>query len=554
MGVNEQGSAAGQTVPLQRFPVSLAELVAGAADGDTVMIPDRLVPGSGPVRIRRNLRLVSAGAEVPDDIVVHGPAALEMSGITATGVLTALPGTRLSARDCQFTPAPGRAPVSVVGSGCVVELTECRFSGADVTAVRLGKGAVARLRECDFAPFVAPSITVSNPGTTLDVSDCRFAGTSGHAVLAEDAASARVTGCLFEGYQSERWTAVIAVSSGSSVDVSGCTFGPMTAHGVFVRGGSSARVDNCGFTESAELAAVFAMDDHSALQVTGCRFTAITGRGVEVNDGAVAEIGDCELQAVGELAPVYAEGAGSRASLAGCLISSAHTLGAAASGSAELDVADCGFDCPGARLADGAIGLGRDGSRLRITGACSLRGSTGTVTRTLSHTEAVAGTTVALTTTFGAPCPACNGSGARPGSQLTACNRSHHHLAAGCPDCHGSGLHGDDPCPDCDGAGGHTRERSLEIDVPAGVQTGQTLIAPGNGGGGLGSGAPGDLHVVVSVTEPFRTVEEYFEKALGVRVAAADERPVASRGDLDEAVRREAIRLGYLPADGDDGR
>jgi hypothetical protein len=320
----------------------------------------------------------------------------------------------------------------------------------------------------------------------------------------------------------------------------------MTAHGVFVRGGSSARVDNCGFTESAELAAVFAMDDHSALQVTGCRFTAITGRGVEVNDGAVAEIGDCELQAVGELAPVYAEGAGSRASLAGCLISSAHTLGAAASGSAELDVQDCGFDCPGTGLADGAIGLGRDGSRLRITGACSLPGATVTVTATLSHTEAVAGTTMALTTAPRAPCPACNGSGGRPGIPLTACNRTHQHLAEACPDCHGSGLRSDDPCPDCDGTGGRNRERTLEITVPAGVQTGQTLIAPGHGGGGLGSGAPGDLHVVLSVTEPFRTVEEYFEKALGVRVAAADERPVASRGDLDEAVRREAIRLGYF--------
>ena len=49
-------------------------------------------------------------------------------------------------------------------------------------------------------------------------------------------------------------------------------------------------------------------------------------------------------------------------------------------------------------------------------------------------------------------------------------------------------------------------------------------------------------------------MEEYFEKALGVRVAAADERPAASRRDLDEAVRREAIRLGYLPAEADDGR
>lgn len=548
----------------------MADLVARAADGDTVTVPDGLTPGTGPVRIRRSLRLVSAsGAEVPDDIVVDGPAALALSGVTRTGVLTAAPGARVIAADCQFLSAPGRTSVIAAGAGCVLEFTGCRFTGGEASAVRLGKGATASLTDCDFASFQAPAVAVSDPGSGVEVTDCRFAGTAGHAVLAEGGATARVAGCSFDHYRSDRWTAVIAVGSGSDVDVTGCRFGPMTAHGVFVRGGGRARVDNCAFVESGDLAAVVGLDDHSALVVTRCRFIGITGRGIEVTDGAAARVADCDLQAGGELAPVYVEGQGSGASLTGCHISSAHALGAAAAGAAELEVRDCSFDCLGASgLADGTVGLGRDGSRLRITGACNLRGATLTITGTLNHAEAAAGTAVTLTTAFGTPCPQCNGSGGRPGADLTACVRcggrgrrapdaspqplpgSHHRLGAACPDCDGSGLSTEDPCTGCDGTGGHTRERILQINVPAGVQTGQTLIATGHGGGGLGSGSPGDLHIVLSVLDPpFRTVEEYFEKALGVRVAAGPTTADATRRELDEAVRREAIRLGYLPAD-----
>ena len=553
--------------------VSLADLIARAADGDTVTIPDGLTPGSGPVRISRSVRLVStSGAEVPDHVVVDGPAALAMSGITGTGVLTASPGARVSANGCRFTSAAGGTAVIAAGKGCVLEFTGCRFTGGEAGALRLGKGAAARLTDCDFASFQAPAVAVSDPGTSVDVADCRFSGTTGHAVLTEGGATARVAGCSFEHYLSDRWTAVIAVGSGGDVDVAGCRFGPMTAHGVFVRGGARARVDNCDFVESGDLAAVIGLDDHTDLDVTSCRFVGITGRGVEAGDGAAARISDCDLQAGGGVAPVYVEGPGSRASLTGCHVTSANALGAAAAGVAELDVSECSFDCPGATgLADGTIGLGRDGSRLRITGACSLRGATLTITGTLNHTEAATGTAVTLTTAFGTPCPGCNGSGGRPGVSLTACARcggrgrrapgasaqplpgSHHRLGAACPDCHGSGLSSADPCTECDGTGGHTFERTLQINVPAGVQTGQTLIATGHGGGGLGSGTPGDLHIVLAVLDPpFRTVEEYFQKALGVRVAAPPTAPDAARRELDEAVRREAIRLGYLPVDSAD--
>lgn len=560
--MDEQRDAAG-TVAMNRAPLrpagppaappsarmSLADLIVRAGPGGTVTITDGLTRGVGPVRITTSVRLVSpTGAEVPDDIVVSGPAVVSLSGITATGVLTAAPGARLIARDCRFTSTAGRTAVIAGGAGCALELTECRFAGAEASAVTLRGGATARLTGCDFASFQAPAVAVSDPGTSVEVTDCRFAGMTGHAVLAEGGASARVSGCSFDGFLSERWTAIIAVSAGGSVQVSSCRFGRMTAHGVFVRSGGRARIDDCDFSQSADLAAVTALDDGSELELTSCRFTDVTGRGVEVTDGATARVADCDVQAVGEFAPVYAEGPGSGVSLTGCRISSSNAVGVAAAGGAELDVCDSLLDCPGAGGLAGAVGLGRDGSRLRISGGCGLRGATLTVTCTLDHREAGAAASVTLTTAVSAPCPQCNGSGGRPGTDLTACARCGGRPLPGavCPDCHGSGLSSSDACTECDGRGGHIRERTLHISVPAGVQTGHTLIATGHGGAGLGSGAPGDLHIALSVLDPpFRTVEDFFEKALGVRVAESDR----ARRELDEAVRREAIRLGYLPAD-----
>jgi len=565
--VDEQRDAA-RTVAMNRAPpphaapvaspsparMSLANLIARAGPGGTVTIPDGLTRGVGPVRITTSVRLVAtAGAEVADDIVITGPAVLSMSGVVATGVLTAAPGARLIARDCRFTSTSGRTAVIAGGAGCALELTECRFTGAEAGAVTLRGGATARLTGCDFTSFQAPAVAVSDPATSVEVTDCRFAGMTGHAVLAEAGASARVAGCSFDGFLSERWTAIIAVSAGGSVQVSGCRFGPMTAHGVFVRTGGRARIDDCGFGQSADLAAVTALDDGSELEMTSCRFTDVTGRGVEVSDGATARAADCDVQAVGDLAPVYAEGPGSGVSLTGCRISSPNAVGVAAAGGAELDVCDSLLDCPSAGGLAGAVGLGRDGSRLRITGACGLRGGTLTVPCTLDHRQAAAGASVTLTTAVSAPCPQCNGSGARPGADLTACPRCGGRPRPGavCPDCRGIGLSNADPCTECDGRGGHIRERTLQIDVPAGVQTDHTLIATGHGDAGLGSGAPGDLHIVLSVLDPpFRTVEDFFEKALGVRVAESDR----ARRELDAAVRREAIRLGYLPVDStDDG-
>jgi len=113
-------------------------------------------------------------------------------------------------------------------------------------------------------------------------------------------------------------------------------------------------------------------------------------------------------------------------------------------------------------------------------------------------------------------CETCEGSGAAPGTgrkACAACNgtgqvRSVSRTAFGqfmrtgvCGRCGGSGSVVEAPCADCDGNGTVIAERSMEVDIPAGIADGQSIRLSGRGGvGGMG-GPSGDLYVQVAVRE-----------------------------------------------------
>lgn len=107
-------------------------------------------------------------------------------------------------------------------------------------------------------------------------------------------------------------------------------------------------------------------------------------------------------------------------------------------------------------------------------------------------------------------CDACGGSGAAPGSGPTACRRcggrgqvqysqGFFSVARTCPDCRGAGSVIRNPCPDCRGQGRTERQRSIQVRVPGGVDTGSRLRLPGEGEHGRQGGPPGDLYVVIDV-------------------------------------------------------
>ena len=68
-----------------------------------------------------------------------------------------------------------------------------------------------------------------------------------------------------------------------------------------------------------------------------------------------------------------------------------------------------------------------------------------------------------------------------------------------CPTCHGRGQTIDNPCDRCAGSGRVTRERTLSVNVPAGVEDGTRIRLSGEGEAGMRGGPAGDLYIFLSV-------------------------------------------------------
>jgi DnaJ-class molecular chaperone len=68
-----------------------------------------------------------------------------------------------------------------------------------------------------------------------------------------------------------------------------------------------------------------------------------------------------------------------------------------------------------------------------------------------------------------------------------------------CPTCGGTGEVRGQMCPTCDGTGVVRRTRTLEVNIPAGIDTGKRVRMAGQGGVGLNGGAPGDVNLLITV-------------------------------------------------------
>ena len=92
-------------------------------------------------------------------------------------------------------------------------------------------------------------------------------------------------------------------------------------------------------------------------------------------------------------------------------------------------------------------------------------------------------------------CPSCHGAGkVRAAQGFFVVERP-------CPTCHGSGKIVKDPCKVCHGAGTVEKERTISVQIPAGIEDGTRIRVTGEGEAG-GQGVPaGDLYVHVSVAE-----------------------------------------------------
>ncbi len=112
-------------------------------------------------------------------------------------------------------------------------------------------------------------------------------------------------------------------------------------------------------------------------------------------------------------------------------------------------------------------------------------------------------------------CPECGGEGSRRGTHPVACRRCGGHgvvvqgqgffrIQQTCPGCGGRGAIITDPCETCYGQGRIEVRRTLEVNIPPGVDSGNRIRLPGEGEAGAPGAARGDLYCVIRVREhPF---------------------------------------------------
>jgi molecular chaperone DnaJ len=124
--------------------------------------------------------------------------------------------------------------------------------------------------------------------------------------------------------------------------------------------------------------------------------------------------------------------------------------------------------------------------------------------------EAYGGKTAQVRIPTSVTCEACSGAGAKSGSKPKTCptcggqgkvrhTQGFFTLERTCVACQGRGQVIDNPCANCSGSGRVTRERTLSVNVPAGVEDGTRIRLAGEGEAGVRGGPPGDLYIFLSI-------------------------------------------------------
>ena len=124
--------------------------------------------------------------------------------------------------------------------------------------------------------------------------------------------------------------------------------------------------------------------------------------------------------------------------------------------------------------------------------------------------EAYSGKVAQIRVPSSITCDVCSGSGAKPGTKPTTCATCHgsgrvratqgfFSIERTCPTCQGRGQTISDPCAKCHGQGRVTEERSLQVNIPAGIEDGTRIRLQGEGEAGLRGGPSGDLYIFLSV-------------------------------------------------------
>lgn len=153
------------------------------------------------------------------------------------------------------------------------------------------------------------------------------------------------------------------------------------------------------------------------------------------------------------------------------------------------------------------MGGARGGGRQRAARGSDLR-----YNLRISLEDAFEGLQKTINVPTSVACSVCNGTGAESGAEPTACptcsgmgkvraQQGFFTVERTCPTCGGLGQIIKNPCDACGGAGRVEKDRSLNVNIPAGVETGTRIRLAGEGEAGLRGGPTGDLYIFIEVEQ-----------------------------------------------------
>jgi molecular chaperone DnaJ len=130
----------------------------------------------------------------------------------------------------------------------------------------------------------------------------------------------------------------------------------------------------------------------------------------------------------------------------------------------------------------------------------------------VSLEEAYQGVQKTINVPTSVACDTCRGTGAEGGAEPVTCptcsgmgtvraQQGFFTVERTCPTCNGMGQIVKNPCRSCGGAGRIETERSLSVNIPAGVETGTRIRLAGEGEAGLRGGPAGDLYIFIELRE-----------------------------------------------------
>ncbi|MDU4934621.1 MAG: molecular chaperone DnaJ [Peptostreptococcaceae bacterium] len=164
---------------------------------------------------------------------------------------------------------------------------------------------------------------------------------------------------------------------------------------------------------------------------------------------------------------------------------------------------------------------------------------------TIDFEEAAFGKKVSIKINRSEECNECHGSGAKPGTSkktCPTCNGSGEvrtvqrtpfgNIASSrtCSECHGEGEIIESPCNKCHGTGSTRKVKTIEVDIPAGIDDGQMIKLSGQGEIGSKGGPRGDLYIVVNIKKHSLFTREGYDVYLEMPVSFSQ---VALGGEIE---------------------